>query len=131
MKQLLFFLALCFSSTGIVFASDEWPHPNISQAVFTTNVIDRTPVDTITTADSSIQKIFFYTNLRNLANRTIRHKWFHNGKHMAEITFNPKGNRWRVYSTKNIWHTWTGEWRVDVVDESNTVLYSKSLTYTK
>ena len=122
-KTLLLFLFL----TNAALAS--WPQENISQAVFATTVIDRQPVEIIMEADDSLGKIYFFTNIRNLAGDTITHRWIYKDKVKAEISFNIKGDRWRVWSSKNIWHTWTGKWTVEVINQHNQVLLVKTINF--
>ncbi|SMM97735.1 conserved protein of unknown function [uncultured Candidatus Thioglobus sp.] len=127
MNKKITLLLLLLSSN--VFAV--WPHSNISQAVFALDVVDRAPQNIVSEIDNNIKKIFFYTNLRNLKGQTITHRWFYNGKKMAEVIFHPRGNRWRVYSSKNLWHTWTGQWKVEVVNQNQKILLTKTFRYNK
>lgn len=113
------------------YVNAEWAHKNISTAVFALNVVKRVPQNIVSDINNDIKKIYFYTNFRNLAGRTLKHRWIYNGKNMAEIKFSPKGNRWRVYSSKNLWKNWTGTWKVEVLDENNNILLTKSFTYNK
>jgi len=108
-----------------------WPHQNISQAVFATSVVDRQPVEIITEADDSLGKIYFFTNVRQLSGDRITHRWIYQNKTKAEISFDIKGDRWRVWSSKNIWHTWTGKWTVEVVDQLGKVLLVKTINFGK
>lgn len=108
-----------------------WPHQNISQAVFATSVVDRQPVEIITEADDSLGKIYFFTNVRQLSGDRITHRWIYQDKTKAEISFDIKGDRWRVWSSKNIWHTWTGKWTVEVVDQLGKVLLVKTINFEK
>jgi hypothetical protein len=48
---------------------------------------------------------------------------------MADVVFDIKGPRWRVWSSKNLWHTWTGKWIVEVLTSENEVLYQKEFNY--
>jgi len=93
----------------------QWPHENISQAVFAKSVEHRTPIEIVTEADESLGKIYFFTNIRHLTGDKIK----------AEISFDIKGERWRVWSSKNLWHTWTGQWTVEVLNQYNQVLLTK------
>jgi hypothetical protein len=127
MKKFILLLTLSLS----LFAANNWPHPNISQAVFTLNVENRTPQNIVTEIDNTVNKIYFYTNLRNLSGQKLKHRWIYNGKNMAEVNFAPQGPRWRVYSSKNLWHNWTGKWSVQVINENNEVLLEKSFNYIK
>ena len=103
----------------------EWPHENISQAVFAKSVENRTPIEIVTEADDSLGKIYFFTNIRDLTGDTIIHRWIYKDKVKAEISFNIKGKRWRVWSSKNLWHTGTGQWKVEVINQQNELLLTK------
>ena len=61
--------------------------------------------------------------------RTVYHVWEREGTELARVAFVVHGPRWRVYSTKNLEPSWTGEWTVRVEDESGRVILSKGLSY--
>lgn len=107
-----------------VLASD-WPHENISNAEFAMEIKDRTPLNIIEELDNSFGKIYFFTNIRNLQGQSIRHRWIYKNKVMAEVEFDINGPRWRVWSSKNLWPTWLGEWSVEVLNANSEVLYKK------
>ena len=44
---------------------------------------------------------------------------------MAEVDFNVNGPRWRVWSAKNLWPTWLGEWTVEVLNSKDEVFFKK------
>ena len=111
-----------------VFAN-EWPHQNISNAEFATEIVDREPFNIVGELDNSLGKIYFFTNIRNLQGTRVKHRWIYNNKVMADVIFDIKGPRWRVWSSKNLWHTWTGKWIVEVVTSENEVLYKKEFNY--
>ena len=109
--------------------ADEWPHQNISKAGFATEIIEREPFNIVGELDNSLSKIYFFTNIRNLEGTSISHRWIYNNKVMADVVFDIKGPRWRVWSSKNLWHTWTGNWIVEVLTSENEVLYQKEFNY--
>ena len=109
----------------------EWPHENISQAVFAKSVENRTPIEIVTEVDDSLGKIYFFTNIRNLIGDKITHRWLYKDKVKAQISFDVKGKRWRVWSSKNLWHTWTGQWKVEVVNQQNELLLTKIFEFRK
>ncbi|CAC9540804.1 hypothetical protein [uncultured Gammaproteobacteria bacterium] len=123
--------------TGLLFfflinsAWANWPHENISQAVFSKSVDNRQPIVIITEADDSLGKIYFFTNVRNLAGERITHRWIFKDQVKAKISFKIKGDRWRVWSSKNIWHTWTGLWTVEVLDQNDKILLVKTINFEK
>lgn len=104
MKKYIAIFVLLLTNSALA----DWPHKNISSAVFAKSVENRTPVEIITEADDSLGKIYFFTNIRNLTGDKITHRWIYKDKVKAEISFDIKGKRWRVWSSKNLWHTWTG-----------------------
>jgi hypothetical protein len=116
---------------GIHANSNSLEQSYISQAVFAKNVVQRTPQNIVSEINNDIGKIYFFTNLRNFAGQKLTHRWIYNDKVMAEVHFAPKGPRWRVYSSKNLWHNWTGMWKVEVVNESDEVILTKSFMYNK
>ena len=110
-------------------ARAEWPHENISKAVFAKAIDNREPVDIVVDADDSLGKIYFFTNIRNLTGDIITHRWTYKNKVMAEVSFEIKGQRWRVWSSKNLWHTWIGEWTVDVLNQRSEKLLTRTFNF--
>ena len=102
---------------------------NIARAQFTSGILDREPVDNVTSLDNQTERVMFFTELRNMENKTIVHRWELNGEVMAAITFNVRGPRWRVHSSKELLPEWTGKWVVTVLDENGAELGSYTLNY--
>jgi len=127
MNKIIIFIFGLFLSLTVL--SDEWPHENISNAVFSLDVEDRVPINIVEEADNSLGKIYFFTNIRNFSGERITHRWIYQGRVMAEVSFNINGPRWRVWSLKNLWHTWIGEWKVEVLTDDGSVLYEKVFNY--
>jgi len=126
MKKILHLLLITLLCSPTI---AEWPHENISQAVFAKNVENRQPVNIIVDADNSLGKIYFFTNIRNLTGETITHRWIYKNNVMAEVSFEVRGPRWRVWSSKNLWHTWVGEWTVEVLNQQSEVLLTKRFEF--
>ncbi|TEU19949.1 MAG: DUF2914 domain-containing protein [Gammaproteobacteria bacterium] len=127
MKKIIALLLLVLVKNTLA----QWPHENISQAVFAKSVEDRAPIEIVTEANDSLGKIYFFTNIRHLTGDKITHRWLYKGKVKAEISFDIKGERWRVWSSKNLWHTWTGQWKVEVVNQQNELLLTKIFEFGK
>lgn len=101
----------------------------VARAVFTTAVADREPSDELSVVPNSTSRVYFFTELRNLAGQRVTHRWEQGGEVRAEVPFEVSGPRWRVWSSKQILPEWTGEWRVRVLDENGAELTSKSFSY--
>lgn len=102
---------------------------HVARAAFTTMVADREPQDDVTQLTNETSRIIFFTDLRGLNGRTVSHVWEKDGMEMARVPFVVGGERWRVYSTKNLEPSWTGEWTVKILDEDGNVLQTRGFTY--
>lgn len=102
----------------------------VARAMFTSQIVDREPVDELTELANDSDRIYFFSDLRDLAGQIITHQWEHAGNKMAEVKFRVgNGPRWRVYSSKNLLPEWTGEWTVRVIDEGGSTLNVSTFTY--
>lgn len=128
MKTLMGFLAVAVA-IALAPVPAQSAEGTVSRAQFTSAVLDREPVDEVTSIDSTTGKIFFFTELRNLEDTTITHRWTHAGEVKAEVTFKVRGSRWRVYSSKTLLPEWIGDWKVEVLAEDGTVLGTYDLKH--
>ena len=104
----------------------------VARSIFTSEIINREPANDLTEMNNSSDRIYFYTDLRNLAGQIITHRWEYNDAVMAEVKFKVgDGSRWRVYSSKNLLPEWTGVWTVFVTDENEQILNTNTFNYTQ
>lgn len=102
----------------------------VSRAVFTVGVDNREPVIMVDSIDSgAFNSISFFTELTELEGHNVTHQWTFNDEVMFEKTFEVKGARWRVWTSKTLLPSWTGTWTVKVLDTDRTELASKSFDY--
>ena len=90
----------------------------VARAVFTTEIVEREPVDQILMLSNKTQSVFFFTDLRHFEGQTVTHKWVYNDKVESVVKFKVKGPRWRVFSRIYIKPSQLGKWTVVVQDES-------------
>ena len=102
---------------------------SVIRSIFTSAIEDREPVDQVKELANNNDKIIYYTELRDMAGQIAKHRWEYNGKVMAEVEFNVKGQRWRVWSSKSFVPQWTGEWKVSVLNGANEVISEDILNY--
>lgn len=122
MKSLLLLATLAVSTSG--YAGE------VTRAMFTIGVDNREPVIMVDSIDSSsYTSISFFTELQDLSGNNITHQWTFNGDVMFEKTFEVKGPRWRIWTSKTLIPSWIGTWTVNVLDDDRTVLSSKSFEY--
>ena len=101
----------------------------VKRALFTTAINNREPTNNIQRLPNNQQKIYFFTDIRAMQGKKIKHRWLYKGKVMAEVEFKVKGPRWRVYSSKRLDRGWVGNWTVLTVDRSGAILSRKSFSY--
>jgi hypothetical protein len=95
----------------------------VSRALLTTGVKQREPVDNVCIPESN--KITFFTEINNYTNHRVTHRWKYNNKTLFELSFNVRGPRWRVWTSKNIPVKWVGPWMIEVTDEDGNILTQK------
>jgi hypothetical protein len=104
---------------------------HVARAVFTSEIQNREPTDTISSLSNDHNKIYFFSELTGLGGQIITHRWEYQDKTMAEIKFNVGGPRWRVWSSKTLLPQWTGEWRVSIIDGSGNKIAEQTFNYTE
>lgn len=102
----------------------------VARANFASDVQEREPIDKLNEMSNDNEKIFYFTELKDMAGQTITHRWEHNGKVVAEVPFEIGGNRWRIYSSKTLDPAWTGEWKASVVTSAGEELSANTFNYT-
>jgi hypothetical protein len=101
----------------------------VARGIFSTNIVDREPVDQVLVLSNAANKIYFFTDLRHYQGQTITHRWEYEGKLITEKTFKVGGPRWRVYSKQDLDPDMTGTWTVVVSDGNNWPIYAALFHY--
>lgn len=100
----------------------------VVRALLTSAIEDREPVDrlapSIRVSDGRIERILFFSEVRDLAGQTLSHRWERQGQTMADVSFAIGSRSWRMHSSKRVTPAMTGAWRVVVVDGSGAELAS-------
>lgn len=91
---------------------------NVARAIFTTEIIEREPVDQVLVLYNTAKRISFFTDLRHFEGQTIVHKWIYNNKTESVVKFKVAGPRWRVFSRLDIDPSQLGKWSVVVQNGS-------------
>jgi hypothetical protein len=86
-------------------------------------------VDEVKRLSNESMEILFFTDLRDLQGQTVTHLWERDAKVMAKVSFAVGAPRWRVYSSKTLDPSWTGEWSVKVVDAAGQVIHAEFFEY--
>jgi hypothetical protein len=103
----------------------------VARAALTTAVQDREPIDSVSSLSNDKTTLYYFTEVRDMAGQTIKHRWEHNGEVMAEVEFQIGGPRWRIYSSKTLVPTWLGDWKVSATDAAGNPLSVNNFVYTE
>ena len=102
---------------------------SVARAIVATGVVDREPMNDLERILAGNEKVFFFTELRGMEGKTIKHRWSYGGELLAEVEFNVGGPRWRIWSSKKMLPEWAGDWELAVVDSDGSILSEKSFSY--
>ncbi len=87
------------------------------------DVIDRMPVGADSTFTAGVDRLYCWTRISGAeAAATVHHVWLWNDQEMADVVLDVGGSSWRTYSNKAIMPDWTGDWRVEVRDDTGNVI---------
>lgn len=102
---------------------------SVARALFTRQVKDLEPVDTVSVLTNNITRITYFTEIHGMAGQTITHRWEYNGKVLLEKKHEVGSSHWRAYSSKKLDPTRLGEWKASVVDAAGGTLSVNTFTY--
>ncbi|MBE0501983.1 MAG: DUF2914 domain-containing protein [Desulfuromonadales bacterium] len=100
----------------------------VSRAIFTTSFENREPVNDLETIPYGEKTIYFFTEVLNADATTLTHLWTYNDIEIARVKLSIDSDRWRTWSSKQIWHLTPGEIKVQVLDSENMILAEKRLS---
>jgi len=105
------------------------PGAGIIVAQFTTRISLRKPANRVSEIRDPHQAVSFFTQFAGMQGQSVTHRWIHNGVIEYQASFKINGPNWRVWSTQLLPVDKPGDWRVEVVDESNKVLETGRLDF--
>jgi hypothetical protein len=78
---------------------------------------------------AAVPQLALYSEVQGLNCQTIEHRWYYEGKLMTRITLPVKLDYWRTYSRKEFDANQKGEWRVEILDPQQNLLFSHHFHY--
>jgi hypothetical protein len=101
----------------------------VSDAVVTTAVVDRAPIDSIQIYPASVERLYFFTHVEGAPMETsVTHVWHLNEIEMARMALPVRSPSWRTWSSKSFQYELKGDWRVEVFDSEGNLLSRVSFT---
>lgn len=102
---------------------------SVMRSIFTNGIENREPIDNMQVAGNLANTITYFTELRDMSGQTAKHRWEYKGEVVAEVEFNVRGPRWRVWSSKTLMPQWEGEWKVSVLNAAGEVISEEVINY--
>ncbi len=118
MKHLLLFLLV---TTSLLLPLSAFAL-EVSEGAITTQVVERAPVDAISSIPATTGKLYCFTRITGGSNDKVVHVWRYEGTEMARVELSVRSANWRTWSSKTILPEWKGAWSVDVLDTSGAKL---------
>ncbi len=107
----------------------EATHGWVERAALTESVVDREPQGRMKQLTNDRDRVFYFTDVRDMTGETLVHRWERNGELVVEVPLAIGGPRWRTYSTKQLDPSALGDWTVSAIDASGRVLSSDGFSY--
>ena len=114
-------------STPVMKEQSGFSRGSVVRSAFTREIAEREPTENLQKLSNENGEVKFFTELRDMSGQTAIHRWEYDGEVVAEVEFNVKGPRWRVWSSKSLVPQWTGNWKVSVVNGAGDVISEKKL----
>lgn len=124
MRKVFFVLIAMLLVAGPVLAAEV---PEIKRAVLCTSVTDREPANPVEAITTGEQIVFFFNEITNASGSSITHRWLYNDIEIANVPLKIGADRWRTWSSKQVWHLMPGILKVQVLDETGKVLNEQTL----
>lgn len=102
---------------------------SVVRSIFTTSIQDREPIDKLEKS-ADADRVFYFTELRDMSGQTAIHRWEYDGKVVAEVKFDVRGPRWRVWSSKSFTPGWAGDWKVSVLNGAGETISEEMISMT-
>jgi len=116
------------ASTPMMKEQSGFSRGSVVRSAFTREIAEREPTENLQKLTNENGQVKFFTELRDMSGQTAIHRWEYDGKVVAEVEFNVKGPRWRVWSSKSLDPKWTGDWKVSVLNAAGEVISEKNLS---
>jgi len=99
---------------------------NITRSILTSGIRDLEPIDSIVLLNKGKNgKLYYFTELNNLHDQKITHKWIQGEKILAEKTLYVNGNYWRAWSSVVV--NGNEDLRIEVLDSNGKVMSSQEI----
>jgi hypothetical protein len=100
----------------------------VADAVTCLGIENREPVGADDSFPADVGRVWCWSKIKDGQGTAITHAYYYGDEEKALVELEIRSPLFRTYSSKRVLPSWTGEWRVDIVDDQGDVL--KSLHFT-
>ncbi|NIP59574.1 MAG: DUF2914 domain-containing protein [Gemmatimonadetes bacterium] len=127
LAMILGLAALSLTSPSDATAQAQAGSLSVAEAVVTTGVEERQPVDEVSTVSADVGRVFLWTRVTGAQGEVdVAHVWYHGDQEIARVPLRVASPNWRTWTSKEILPHWTGSWRVEVEGPGGQVLHTAS-----
>jgi len=95
----------------------------IADAVVTTAVVDRQPMDVVEVFPRQNGTLFCFTRVVGAEGDTVvYHLWYYGEELMSRVELPVRSTSWRTWSAKELLEEWPGQWRIEIQDAEGHLL---------
>lgn len=76
-----------------------------------------------------INRLYLFTELKGYAGQILRHRWYFGDTLHTDAVLTIEDSPWRTYSENWLLDDQRGPWRVEIVDQTQKVIFQYSFTY--
>lgn len=76
-----------------------------------------------------VSRLYLFTELKGYAGQVLRHRWYFRDQLHTEAVLTIEDSPWRTYSENWLLENQRGPWRVEIVDQTQKVIFQYSFTY--
>ena len=89
----------------------------VVDAVITTAIVDREPVDSVEAFPIQNGKLYCFTRIIGAEDSTVvYHVWYREEQLMSRVELPVNSPDWRTWSAKRFLEDWPGNWHVEIQD---------------
>lgn len=116
-------LALIGLCLGVFLSAAHASGLEVAEAVITTAVVEREPIDEVKVFPREIGRLYCFTRIVGADEPTlVYHLWYRSEELMSRVALPVNSPSWRTWSLKPVQDDESGEWRVEIQNEEGVVL---------
>lgn len=120
--------AILLAILAIVFLPGLAAAIEVEEAVMCSAVENREPVNPTNAFPADVGEVWCWSKIKGGEGTSIEHVYYYGGEEKATVRLYIGSPMWRTYSSKRILPSWTGSWRVDIVDADGNALEKLDFT---